>query len=118
VLQYPKELRDMLLRCCEDELLGLPQKPAVPRENPSRSQGPSSAPPAITFRAMKLTDASKQLPRMLCPTARGTPTSNSPEGEGEDTAQLSPPHTSHFGLDVHGLLFFGHSFAWGAADGA
>ena len=43
---------------------------------------------------------------------------DSKEEGGEDPAQLAPPLTSDFGLDVHGLLFFGHSFACGAADGA
>ena len=42
----------------------------------------------------------------------------SEEGGGEDTAQLSPPLAYVFGLDVHGLLFCGHSFACDAADGA
>ena len=37
---------------------------------------------------------------------------------GEVTAQLSPPLAYDFGLDVHGLLFCGHSFACDAADGA
>ena len=32
MLQYPKELRDMLLRCCEDELLGLPQRFQTPSQ--------------------------------------------------------------------------------------
>ena len=42
----------------------------------------------------------------------------SEEGGGEDTAQLSPPLAYDFGLDVHGLLFCGHSFACNTADGA
>ena len=37
---------------------------------------------------------------------------------GEDTAQLSPPLAYVFGLDVHGLLFCGHSFACNTTDGA
>ena len=40
------------------------------------------------------------------------------EGGGEDTAQLSPPLAYDFGLDVHGLLFCGHSFVCDAAGGA
>jgi hypothetical protein len=40
------------------------------------------------------------------------------EGGGEDTAQLSSPLAYVFGLDVHGLLFFGHSFACNTTDGA
>ena len=57
----------------------------------------------------------------------GTPTSNFRRGEpvrGEGQGPEGEPHSfapplAHvFGVDVHGLLFFGHSFACNTADGA